>query len=265
MKGNTASAVGFSGLHGSVEEQRPLGVIAAADEELSALEQRVEAKTFASVGGCRLVRGHIGTTQVVLARTGEGRRNAECGIRTLIDHEQVERVAIIGFSGGLSPGLRPGALLVAKRIVEHGDRGPDPDRGWSQRIARQTGVRAATIVSVDRILCTSQSKLEMWTELAQDRPAAADLETAAIAAVAAARGVPFVVIRAISDPAEEALPFDFNDCLDPSGRISRTKVVARAALHPSLIAPLWRLRGRARTCSQRLADVVCRSIEGDPS
>jgi adenosylhomocysteine nucleosidase len=265
MKGNTASAAACSNLHGSIGEQRRLGIVAAADEELAALEHRVEAKTVTSVGACRLVRGRIGITPIVLARTGEGRRSAEAGIRTLIEHEGVERVAIIGFSGGLSPGLRPGTLLVATQIVEHGAPAPGPDRDWSERLEQQVGVRAATIVTVDRILCTPQSKMETWTGLSQDRPAAADLETAAMAAVAAARGVPFVVIRAISDPAEEALPIDFNDCLDPSGRISRARVVARAALHPSLIAPLWRLRGRARTCSRRLADVVCRSIEGELS
>ena len=83
-----------------------------------------------------------------------------------------------------------------------------------------------------------------------------------MAAVAASLGIPFVVVRAISDPAEESLPLDFNDCLDPAGSISRARVVARAARNPALIAPLWRLRGRARACSRRLADVVCRSIEG---
>ena len=92
-----------------------------------------------------------------------------------------------------------------------------------------------------------------------------DLETAAIVAVAASHGVPFVAIRAISDTAEEELPLDFNACLDGSGRISRSKVVGKAAMNPALIAPLWRLHKRARSCAERLADLVCRSIEGDPS
>lgn len=264
MKTFATGATGFAGRH-LAPAVDGLGVVAASDDELSSLERRLDVKTSASVGACRLVRGRIGSTRVVLARTGEGRRNAEEGIRTLIEREGVERIAIIGFSGGISPGLRPGALLVGKHIVENGDPGPDPDRVWSERIAKQIGVRAATILTVDRILCTPRSKMELWAGLSQDRPAAADLETAAMGAVAAAHGVPFVVIRAISDPAEEPLPLDFNDCLDQSGRISRARVVARAALDPSLIAPLWRLRGRARTCSQRLADAVCRTIEGEVS
>jgi adenosylhomocysteine nucleosidase len=262
MIGNSAPLATSTDPKGAAEEQTPLGVVAASDEELHALERRLDGKTVRSDGACRVVRGSIGNTSVVLARTGEGRRNAEDGIRILIEREGISRIAIIGFSGGISPGLHPGALLVAEHIVSNGAPGPGPDRDWSDRIGQQLGVRRATIVTVDRILCTPRSKKELWSGLSHERPAAADLETVAMAAVAASHGVPFVVVRAISDPAEEALPLDFNDCLDPSGRISRAKVVARAALNPALIGPLWRLRGRARSCSQRLADVVCRSIEG---
>jgi adenosylhomocysteine nucleosidase len=261
----TSVAAEAAVLSGGVEEKKPLGVVAAADEELFALEQRLIATTRSTVGQCRIVRGRIGSVPVVLARTGEGRRNAEDGARILIEREGVERIAIIGLSGGLSPGLAPGALLVADRIVENGSPTAPPDRSWSDRIARQEGVSAATLVTVDRILCTPRSKMELWAGLSQDRPAAADLETAAIVSVAASHGVPFVAIRAISDPAEEALPLDFNECLDGSGRISRSRVVGRAAMNPALIAPLWRLHRRARCCAERLADLVCRSIEEDPS
>jgi adenosylhomocysteine nucleosidase len=183
----------------------------------------------------------------------------------MLERDRVGRVAIIGFSGGLSPGLSPGALLVAERIIDDASSAPTPDRAWSDRLAREEGVRSATLVTVDHILCTPRSKMELWDGLSQSGPAAADLETAAMASVAASHGVPFVVIRAISDPVDEALPLDFNECLDGSGRISRAKVVGRAAMKPALIAPLWRLHRRARSCSERLADLVCRSIEGEPS
>jgi len=240
----------------------PFGIIAASDEELAALERRVQGKVTTTVDGCRFVRGRIGATPVVLARTGGGRTSAETGMRMLIERERVGRVAIIGFSGGVSPGLKPGSLLVATRIVDRGHPAPQPDPDWSGRISRRCGVREATVVTVERILSTARGKKELWSRLPQDRPVAADLETAAMATVAASRGVPFVVIRAVSDPAEESLPLDFNECLDPTGRISRVRVVARAARDPRLIGPLWRLRGRARTCSRRLADAVCESIPG---
>jgi len=265
MPSNAAELSSLPGPLGAADDELSLGVVAAADEELRALEGRLIVTKSMTVGHCRLVRGCLGDVPVVLARTGEGRRNAEDGVRTLLEREGVGRVAIIGFSGGLSPGLSPGTLLVAERIIDGGDSSPTPDRAWSDRIAREEGVRSATLVTVDRILCTPQSKMELWDGLSQDRPAAADLETAVMVSVAASHGVPFVVIRAISDPADEALPLDFNDCLDESGRISRARVVGRAAMNPALIAPLWRLHKRARSCSERLADLVCRSIEGEPS
>jgi nucleoside phosphorylase len=108
----------------------PLGVIAASDEELAALERRVHGKVSTTIDGCRFVRGRIGASPVVLARTGEGRASAESGMRKLIEREGVGRVAIVGFSGGVSPGLLPGSLLVATRIVDRGDLAPAPDPDW---------------------------------------------------------------------------------------------------------------------------------------
>ncbi len=262
------AAAGLSSLPaplGARDHGSAFGVVAAADEELRALRRRLIGAKTTKVGNCRLVRGRLGEVPVVLARTGEGRGNAELGVRALLEREAVRGITIIGFSGGLSPGLSPGALLVAERIVDSGGAVAAPDPAWSSRIARCQGVDSATLVSVDRILCTPESKTELWGRIAQDLPAAADLETAAMAAVVASYGLPFVVIRAISDTADEALPLDFNDCLDESGRISRARIVARAALNPTLIAPLWRLRGRTRSCSESLADLACRSIEGESS
>jgi len=93
-------------------------------------------------------------------------------------------------------------------------------------------------------------------------PVAVDLETAAYARVAAGRGVPYAVVRAISDGADEELPLDFERYRRPDGTLDRARVLRHALGHPATLAPLWRLKRRMDLCSQRLADQVSAWIEG---
>jgi adenosylhomocysteine nucleosidase len=239
------------------------GVIGVMREELAVLESRTKVTRRHNVGRCRLVHGRLGDVPIILVRTGEGRDNAAEGARLLLDRARLEQLIVVGFSGGLSPTLAPGSLLVSRQVLDGSTAAPPPEPSLVDELVRQDGVLAGTIVTSRRLLWTSQSKTAVWNSIPQHAPAAVDLETAAIAAEASSRGVPYVAIRAVSDPAEESLPIDFNHCLDATGRIDRLKVVGRAARRPGLIAPLWRLRKRASLCSERLADAVCRLVEGE--
>jgi len=238
------------------------GVIGVMREELAVLESRTKVTRRHTVGRCRLVHGRLGDAPIILVRTGEGRDNAAEGTRVLLDRTSVERLIVVGFSGGLSPALAPGSLVVSRQVLDGSTPAPSPDPALVDELAGQDGALAGTIVTSERLLWTSQSKAAVWSTIPQHSPAAVDLETAAIASEASSRGVPYVAIRAVSDPAEESLPIDFNHYLDATGRIDRLKVVGQAARRPGLIAPLWRLRKRAALCSERLADAVCRLVEG---
>jgi adenosylhomocysteine nucleosidase len=96
-------------------------------------------------------------------------------------------------------------------------------------------------------------------------PSAVDLESAAYARVAASFGVGYLVLRAISDTADEGLPFDLNLCRDDEGRLDRGKVARQALLHPTSMPELWRLRGRVARSAVRLADLVETLLDGAPA
>jgi|GEM_PF-4743175 len=83
--------------------------------------------------------------------------------------------------------------------------------------------------------------------------AAVDLESMAYARIAAAWSLPYLVVRAVLDPAGERLPLDFEACRDGSGRVSNARVVWRALARPRSLAKLWRLRARVRTAAAKLA------------
>ena len=142
-----------------------------------------------------------------------------------------------------------------------GTHAPDPE--WVDRAGRITGIQVGTVVSSERILSSAADKEAAWKELKTEGPAAVDLESAAYAREAAARGIPFVVLRAICDPAQENLPFDLDRCRDREGRIRRGRVLAHALLRPRYLAHLWNLRARVASAAERLARLVEVLLNGE--
>jgi len=238
-------------------------IVSAMPEELAPIAVRSGAGRRFKVGTCVARHGRLGDTPVILASTGDGRERAERGIALLLARFPAGRVFIIGVAGGLSPALPPGEILAAAEIREEPGTVLHPDPEWVERAGRLPGITVGTILSADRILSTAASKADARARLPKEAPAAVDLESAAYARAAATAGIPCLVLRAISDAADEDLPFDFNRCLDRSGGVSRLKVMGHALLRPASLGGLWDLRRRVGSCSQRLADAVDALLSGD--
>jgi hypothetical protein len=82
------------------------------------------------------------------------------------------------------------------------------------------------------------------------------MESSAWARAAAALAIPYVVVRIISDGAEEELPGYLSRCMDSQGAIRRSAVAFQAMLHPRSIPQLRRMRSVIRDCADRLASFV---------
>jgi adenosylhomocysteine nucleosidase len=89
---------------------------------------------------------------------------------------------------------------------------------------------------------------------------AADMESAAWAREAAARGIPYLVVRAISDAADEDLPAFFTETVGTDGSIRRGEVARRALLEPSSWGTLLRMRRRLHDCSESLGAFLARML-----
>ncbi len=239
------------------------GVVAALGEELAVLASRVGARDERRHGDLRLRRGRLDGSEVVLARTGDGRSRAERGVRALVEEYALDRLLVIGVSGGLSPGLEPGAVVVAGEVLDGRRPVAPPDPAWVDAGRRVDGARVGRAVTVDRIACTCEEKAALLGGLpAGDGPAIVDLESAAFARVAAEHGIPYSVVRSVCDPAEKPLPFDLNRCLDEDGGVSRAKVLRYAMFHPAVLGPLMELRAQVDRCSSVLADFVQTLLAG---
>jgi adenosylhomocysteine nucleosidase len=237
-------------------------ILAAMAEELEPLCRRIEPGPTGDAAPGVVRRGRLGTQPVIVACTGEGRTRASAAALTLLARFDPRLVVVVGIAGGLSPDVRPGGLVVAAEVRDGGEPIPPPDDRWIRRALRAGNVVAGIAVSASRILCTPAEKAAVRADLPAGRPATVDLESAAVARAAAARGVPYLVLRVVCDASDEELPLDLNRCRDRLGGIRRLAVVGRALVHPSSVRGLWRLRRRVASCAGELARGVQALLEG---
>ncbi len=145
-----------------------------------------------------------------------------------------------GLAGGLDPALRPGTLVVAEMVIAPDGRCWEADRDWREALLAALAAEqpvAGALAGSDRVLASVADKLGLFEATGA---CAVDMESHAVARVAADGGVPFAVLRVVADPAGRALPRMALDALDTSGRLRVGRVIAGLATRPwetpSLIA-----------------------------
>ncbi len=232
-----------------------LAIVAALREEVRPLLRRLRTERRQRLHGACFTWGFLSGRPVIVAWTGEGCRCAAAGIEALLSGSRIRGLLVLGMAGGLSPRLEPGGLVVATAVEDKAGRAPSPEREPLKRwLSRHPGATRALLYTAERMLITAREKTELWRRLGEPAVASVDLETAVYARAAGARGIPYLAVRAISDPAEESLPLDFNHFCDRQGRVRRLRVALHALRHPSIGWRLQALGSRMKLCAERLAD-----------
>ncbi len=203
------------------------GIIGAMDTEIRMIRERMDRCRTNSLYGLTFYQGRIGTHDVVLAKCGVGKVNAARCAQILIDRSNPDFLINTGVAGGVGPNLKVGDMVLSTDLVQHDFRmaalgcvdgcltleGPkdEPtlfhaDEGLLirfEKVAQETAGEAAIhrgrIASGDTFVADKASKEKIYESFGA---LACEMEGAAIAQVAQAAQVPFLVVRAISDLAD---------------------------------------------------------------
>ena len=232
---------------------RPLLILTAVEAEARGLARGLGLARDVSSPWPRFA----GDGTVVLS---VGLRASQLEERGVWDRERPALVVSAGACGGLSPALGEAGALVVPRTVLAPSGAPltiDPDaHALALVAAAAAGVGAATdpLITTKEIVESPAAKMALWRETGA---IAADMESALIVAAAARRGVPALVVRAVSDTAGQSLPRDLAGLVDDAGRTSPVRAVALVLRRPALIYSALALqRGTARALKTIAAVLV---------
>jgi adenosylhomocysteine nucleosidase len=204
-----------------------LAIMGAMDEEIEVLLADLRGRETLEWPGVTLHRGVLDGVPVLLTRGGIGKVNAAMTATHLLN-AGATRVIFTGVAGGVHPDLRVGDIVVSTDLVQHDvdvsalgyDLGTIPGeapawaadgrlRAAALEAAREVeGVRVleGRVASGDQFIASREGVQRLWTGFGA---ACAEMEGAAVAQVCARAGVPFVVIRSVSDTADHAANVDY--------------------------------------------------------
>ncbi len=224
-----------------------LGIVTGLAAEAKLIE-RAFARTHRGIPG--------------LACDGPGPERARAAAGRLARDGAVLLISF-GICGGLDPELRPGDLVLADAILtSDGARHPASAQQRAVLEARLSGLAlrivAGPLLGQDRPLVGAADKAARF---AASGALAVDMESHGVARAAKAAGLPFLVVRAVADPAGHGLPRAALKAIGPDGRLKLFSALAAMYLRPWESPALVRLAYETRLAFDTLEKVAARLAE----
>ncbi len=207
-----------------------IGIIGAMELEVEELKSKLEGETITEKAGMKFYEGILNGANVVVVRSGIGKVNAALCVQILADIFQVTHVINTGVAGSLNAKLDIGDILVSKDALQHDmdvtvfgyALGEVPQMGCREfkaderlvtlamdsckKVNPDIHVLSGRVVSGDQFISQKDVKERLISEFQGD---CAEMEGGAIAHGAYLNNIPFVIIRAISDKADDSAEMDY--------------------------------------------------------
>ncbi len=207
-----------------------IGIIGAMELEVEQLKTQLSQASITRKAGMDFHEGILNGASVVIVRCGIGKVNAALCVQILADVFQVTHVINTGVAGSLNADLDIGDILISKDALYHDmdvtifgyKPGEVPQMGFREfsadehlaTLAQETckkvnpGIhaRVGRVVSGDQFISDKTVKERLISEFHGD---CAEMEGASIAHGAYLNQIPFVIIRAISDKADDSAEMDY--------------------------------------------------------
>lgn len=231
-----------------------VGIICALPQEHAHLLTAMTAVVTHDIAGVEFSAGELDGHRAVLARAGMGKVSAALVATVLADRFGCRAIAFSGVAGGLDPGLQIGDIVIAERTIQHDAgvieeaalrtyqaghipfinpttrfgyaADPSllarvrhhvdsltlpplsPDAGGGDRPPR---IAFGTVLTGDQYLNCEATRVRLHSDLGGH---AVEMEGAAVSQVCESFGIPWLVVRALSDLAGAESSFDFGAFVD---------------------------------------------------
>ena len=207
-----------------------IGIIGAMEEEVASLKSEMADAKVTEFASMTFYKGTLCGKDTVVVRSGIGKVNAAICAQILVDKFGVDTLINTGIAGSLKAEINIGDIVVSTDAIQHDmdatgfgyEPGVIPRMPVScfeadKRLVKaaedackeavpEVGVFAGRIVSGDQFISDRQVKNRIT---AQFGGMCTEMEGAAIAQAAYLNSIPFVIIRAISDKADDSATVDY--------------------------------------------------------
>ena len=207
-----------------------IGIIGAMEVEVASLKEMMTDVTIRTKASMEFNHGYLNGKEVVVVRSGIGKVNAGICTQILVDDYGVDCVINTGIAGSLRNEINIGDIVISTDAVQHDmdvrvfgyPLGEIPQLGTlsfpadermaslaksvCEKVNAEVKVFSGRIVSGDQFICDKEVKDKLVENF---HPLCTEMEGAAIGQPAYLNEIPFVILRAISDKADNSAEMDY--------------------------------------------------------
>ena len=205
-------------------------ILGALDEEIEFLLRDLTDKTETNWNGNKIFEGSLYGKDVILAKSGVGKVNSAMITQHLIDSYHFNYLLFTGVAGSLGKDIHVGDVIVAEKLFQH-----DMDvRSLGYKLGQVPGLKQLFFECDKRLLkiaenvkisgykvkkgiiATGDQFVDHNHNIKKDNSYNAncvEMEGASVAQVSMLNNIPFLVIRIISDNADDTSSGDFRSNL----------------------------------------------------
>ncbi|TKB51518.1 5'-methylthioadenosine/S-adenosylhomocysteine nucleosidase [Ferrimonas sediminicola] len=223
-----------------------IGIIGAMEQEVALLRSHIDDLTVTTIANIEFYSGTLNGTEVVVTRSGIGKVTAAIATTLLVERFAPDAVINTGSAGGFAHNLAIGDVVISSEVRYHDvdvtafgyEMGQLPSQPAAflpaqdlVDAAKAAIAEVGEVKAIQGLICTGDSFIadpERTKVMLSHFPAmaACEMEAASIAQTCQQFDLPFVVIRAISDNANDDSAVDFDSFIVKAGEHSAKVVIA---------------------------------------
>jgi adenosylhomocysteine nucleosidase len=203
-------------------------------------------------GGADVYETQVGDCCVWVSLTGMGIKSFDFKSATCLRSAGIDAIISSGLCGGLNTRHRVGQIVAPRRVATLQDAaGLSTAHALADLAERQGATVIDTLLTADHII-DSQAEKARLSQFAD----VVDMESFHILHEFSLEAAPVIVIRAISDAANETLPLDFSKVLTPAGQVKVAPLMKELVSRPTRIPHLIQFAKQSRDAAKNLANFL---------